>query len=493
LPMETDPVFRPARSALSPWWGMGSSKPADDGKRLAGFLGVALLITTLLNGAGPYLRRVGVLQASEYHAYWAAHCGPEGTTREPFGFGRRCAVTHKSVSRSEMSRRERGYSGYVRQVLPGEVSLKLAKDLLVLIVIGAGLVRVVHERGARASLNAVWPGTPLLTLILLSASVAALQYGSWLAAAGLRSFSFLPFAIAAVVLGLPRGIDRVGTATTMLLFAQLALVVPELLYGLPLGRELPFLNLPPRMAGTLVLPNTLGVFAVASFAFAVAFGGRHWRWASALAATILLASAAGSATGFLALLALFGSVALKRADATRRPALLAILVLAAILLVALLPVIVSRPDLFDSLWSSEGRLSRFDRAFSDHWLAALFGRGLGVATNTSVNLSLPLGKASPLDAGALGSADSTVTMLVAEMGLVGLALFYGMFLWAGWRDSVARAFYLVVLVASLTINVTEVFPVNLLLGLALAHSFTTPPRLRTASSDGHNDDEVRLS
>ncbi len=44
-------------------------------------------------------------------------------------------------------------------------------------------------------------------------------------------------------------------------------------------------------------------------------------------------------------------------------------------------------------------------------------------------------------------------------------LFYGSLLWAALRDPVVRPFYGIVAVCSLTINVMELFPVNLLLGM----------------------------
>jgi hypothetical protein len=61
-------------------------------------------------------------------------------------------------------------------------------------------------------------------------------------------------------------------------------------------------------------------------------------------------------------------------------------------------------------------------------------------------------------------------MLFVQLGLVGVLAFYGLLAWA-WRvDGGARPFYLVAAIASLTINLPEAFPLNVLLGLALARS-----------------------
>jgi hypothetical protein len=73
-------------------------------------------------------------------------------------------------------------------------------------------------------------------------------------------------------------------------------------------------------------------------------------------------------------------------------------------------------------------------------------------------------------------ADSTVTALMMQIGVLGTLLFYAMLLWAGFRDRSARMFYAIVAVCSLTLNVTELFPVNFLLGIALARNASPASR-----------------
>jgi hypothetical protein len=102
----------------------------------------------------------------------------------------------------------------------------------------------------------------------------------------------------------------------------------------------------------------------------------------------------------------------------------------------------------------------------------LFGRGLGVGANQTSILAVvkPTSLLAVLGGTGQFYADSTVTWLFMQLGLVGLAAFYAMLLWAFAKDRDARPFYLVVAVASLTINIPETFPLNFLLGLALARS-----------------------
>ena len=63
-----------------------------------------------------------------------------------------------------------------------------------------------------------------------------------------------------------------------------------------------------------------------------------------------------------------------------------------------------------------------------------------------------------------------VTSLLTQLGLVGALLFYGALAWAAQLDRQARIFYVIVAACSLTLQITELFPVNFLLGIVLAHS-----------------------
>jgi hypothetical protein len=110
----------------------------------------------------------------------------------------------------------------------------------------------------------------------------------------------------------------------------------------------------------------------------------------------------------------------------------------------------------------------------------LVGRGIGFGTNSAANLLIIDGH--PLS-DMMSSADSMVTVLAAQLGIAGVILFYSILAWAYLRDPEARPLYLVFAITSLTINVTEFFPVNFLLGLALARSFSLSSRARALSCD----------
>ena len=63
-------------------------------------------------------------------------------------------------------------------------------------------------------------------------------------------------------------------------------------------------------------------------------------------------------------------------------------------------------------------------------------------------------------------------------------LFYGALVWAAVRDHQARMFYAIVAICSLTLQVTELFPVNFLLGVTLAHSVAVAPQTRLMPGHG---------
>lgn len=181
-------------------------------------------------------------------------------------------------------------------------------------------------------------------------------------------------------------------------------------------------------------------------------------WLAALVSLLLSRSATGL-IGWLALLLWRASptwLARRRSLSRFAPVLLLVLPL----LVGLLPRLLGRPD----LWRSPlGRWQSLTSGMADAGpLQWLFGQGL--AANSNQLLSL-LGPQAALHT---EPSDGMPVLLLLQSGLVGLFAFYGLLLWAWRRDPAARPFLLCAGLASLTLNITELFPLNLLLGLSLA-------------------------
>jgi hypothetical protein len=219
------------------------------------------------------------------------------------------------------------------------------------------------------------------------------------------------------------------------------------------------------------------VFAACGLAFCAGFLDGRLRSSALSLVALFLVLAAASATG-LVCLGLLGAVfGIQAASKHRRALMLGLAGVALGLVVAGLPALTGRADVFSSLLNSPARAAMLvgalrDRGGLDFW----FGRGLGFATNAAKNLWEYRLSGQPPSAGAGRPviADSTLTLLVEETGVVGLGLYVTLLAWASWRDRPLRVFYAVVAISSLTINVPEVFPVNLMLGLALAYTASLP-------------------
>jgi len=139
----------------------------------------------------------------------------------------------------------------------------------------------------------------------------------------------------------------------------------------------------------------------------------------------------------------------------------------------MLPEITGRSSVFMSIFGTAGRITSLYTVVSEVSLPQLFfGQGLDI---NPMHFPTILGDGiSALQVDAIRlfsrSTESTVTGLIVQIGVFGVLLFYAALFWATLRDKRARPFYLTVAVCSLTINIIWLFPVNLLLGIAMAHS-----------------------
>lgn len=427
-------------------------------------IGIGLILATVFNGAGFYLRKTGVIEPEKYHAYWALHCGlgsPDSASAGPGCCGKPSTAEQRAI--------ERVYTRYLYETPGYEILLKLVKDGLGIgvIVMSAYLLlaRKMPVPGWRVIRGPGW----LAGVVAIAFLGSAINQGLWTAASGIRSFLFLGIALAG--LWLARHMDYFARCAGVLIVVQLLLIPSELFYGIHLHEHFAGLLLS-RVSGTLVLPNSLGVFAVAALAFYYAFSQSRAYLIGLAIATLVIVIAAGSATGILGLAVFLWWLVIERTAGQARAAAVMAGAVAAVLLLSALPEITGRP-IFNSLVAYGGRLDRIWASFSERgvWETVL-GSGLGVGTNTLANLtqSGAFDLKRPMGGLTVISPDSTIAALVWQIGLLGAALFYGLVGWAFWRDRATRLFYFMIVLTSLTQNVTELFPVNFLLGLALAHS-----------------------
>ena len=343
---------------------------------------------------------------------------------------------------------------------------------LILRNITQDLVLVARRAAPLPAPLAVWPVGVLLGYIALSACVSFVLHDPAITFIGLRSFMFL--GIAVLGLWLVPHLPIIAACVATLLVVEAALIPWELLRSVHLHGHFYALPFTGRVSGTLVLPNTLGTFAVVALAFYYAFASTR-RWLKPLSVlAFCLVAVSGSATGVICVGVILLVAVIDLAAPNKRRFLVICGVLCITILVALMPMLTGRPKVFDSFFAPGARLDGIYTALTGREpLATMFGSGLGLGSNATTSaLHAPATAAllSPSARAYLGSAESTVATLLTQIGVLGTLLFYAVIGWAAFRDQRARMFYIVVMICSLTLKITELFPVNFLLGVALAHS-----------------------
>ncbi len=447
--------------------------------RWVALISTCLFVALLANGATSYLKRVGLLDRQNFELYVGTYCGGPAAGKPSLTFPCQCMqdplAAEGSASESEsksplLSRR------YVYDTAGYERVFKVFKDLLFAGFVTLSIFLMVTRKVRLPSLAAASPMLLLAVSIGAGFLISVALWGGVFALVGLRSFAFL--AVAFVGSWVAGGIHGFASCAAVMLLIQLVLVGFEFLFGIPLR----FCPDSFRAAGTTVLSNSLGVFAVVALGFYRSFSASRLYFWILLLITAILVVASGSGTAVFALSGLLGFLVLEKTQGARRLAAVAILLAVAVLLTVKLPELTQRPDIYNSLLAPEGRLDSLGRlAREANAVELLVGRGVGFGTNSASNVLSSAPVALPDNsAGEKFSADSTVTVLFTQLGIVGIVLFYGVLGWGFWRDAIARPFYLVVAVSSLTIIVTELFPVNFLLGLTLAHTLHVEDQLRRA-------------
>jgi hypothetical protein len=424
-----------------------------------------MVIATLLNGLPSYLKRVGAVQRDRYEAYWMAYCGPEGSHPRAFGFGRVCRQPEPGPNRwgrqaSQLTPHAyvRLHSAYALEVQGPDLFFKVLKDLSMAAtaILGILLWRSGDQKPAFALPIALFSA-----VIMIAVPFTVWRQGGWATVVGLRSYLFLAIALVGAYATGNQGTERIASAVALVLVVQLLFLPWELLSSIAIIGLGPWpFYLPLRLAAGFIVPSTLGVFAAVSLAFCIGSAVYRRHAASMWAVSALLVLLAGSATGVVAL-GVLGVIVARRGEYPN-VAKLALTVAGGVLFLSL-PLILNRPDVFSSVVGPGSRLARLAPMVWRPAPVMLLGQGLAAGSNTMAGLQ------------SRNGADSALVLLIAQIGLVGAACFYGLLWWAWKRDTRLRPFYVAVALCSLTLNVTEAFPVNLMLGLALAHSASRAP------------------
>lgn len=415
-----------------------------------------LVLITLLNGTPLLAARMGWLDPVAYQRDYQAHCLPQGA---PAGLVSACPsrITdpqQPGILQSLPSSRLHALEATWRWI-------KLPRLLLLLGVPLLSLWRIGLRRWPWPPCKRLLPALPLVASGLVSTLVTfSSSSGSVLLVSLLPLLWLLPL-LAAGPFASHSHLQQWAKAALWLLVLQWPLLLLEAWRGLPMPFGPAVAStasvLPSRLVGSFIHPNSLGVAVLGLLGFCMAHSGlpRRPPLLFLLALPPLLLARSGTGLAGWLLLLLFELQ--RRWARLRWPGLVAL-----VGVITALPVLLQRAD----LWRSPlGRLDALSTGMSAaspvQWLI-----GQGVHANSNQLLSL-LGSQSVLHP---TPSDGMPVLLLLQSGLIGFAAFYGLMLWAWLNDREARPFLLAVGLGSLTLNVVELFPLNLLLALSLHHS-----------------------
>jgi hypothetical protein len=221
-----------------------------------------------------------------------------------------------------------------------------------------------------------------------------------------------------------------------------------------------------RVVGTFNLPVSLGIFSVVGWTAAVCWGelSRNERILLTLVLAFVLVFNA-SATAWVAFATAVATMGFARVPNCWRSWLLISVLPLALLGWSLLPTLTGRAEIHDSFW---GRIAPVQLYASEHLSTreVLFGTGFGIGTNVqSAHDSEPAVFGGTPDRPV---GDSMPAALFWQVGLVGLFFAYALFALALRADEQSRPIGMALLVSSAAVNITELFPVSLILGFWLA-------------------------
>ncbi len=418
-------------------------------RRLAMMLMPFVGIASVLGGCVFWLRRVGWLQRAQY---WISDPDLIPMAPNPDDW----PATYEFIMQHHAAMHQ--IDGWLKLT-------KLGKEAVLAAFLVLAVTQIAKARPTRG-FGLAYGGIFLLGLVSALVTVFA---GSWFAlVAGGRTFVAWSLGALASPLIDDALLRRLARVCAWTLVAEAVLVVLELNLGLYLYSIQLFGKMLVRVVGTFNLPVSLGTFAVVSWAAAFCWGDLSRRSRVLLTLVLLFVlvfNASGAA--WVAFMLATATMGFARLPARWRTWLLLSALPAALLGWSLLPTLTGRWDIHDSLW---GRIAPVQIYASEHLSTrqVLFGTGLGIGTNAQAGQDN-----APQVYGGIPDrpvGDSMPAVLFWEIGLVGMALVYALFALALRADERSRAIGMALLVASVAVNITELFPVNLILGFWLANA-----------------------
>ena len=225
-----------------------------------------------------------------------------------------------------------------------------------------------------------------------------------------------------------------------------------------------------RLTGFMSQPSTLGIYVVCISALYLACEACNLNSHSKFYFVILISPLVILTGSYAALTCLFVMAMIllfqdKQSIGLFRLLLLFITLLA---LQVLIMNFLDRP----ALASLMGRVQKYEFFFSSDISITKLLLGHGVGYNSpALNYLSTIFPNQVEDLRFLIPTDSTPLILILQTGLIGCLIFYGLIINAMCKDKDLWPAYLVFILCSFTTNLTEIFPLNILLGLMLAKTY----------------------
>ncbi len=299
-------------------------------------------------------------------------------------------------------------------------------------------------------------------------TIPALLAGRWLELIyGLRTFVAWALGATAAPLASAAMKRSLARACIALLVVQALLVLIEMRHGLLIYSMNYFGTDLVRAVGSFNLPISLGTYVVVAWCVAWCWGElNRSAFAVVTVVTVALLVASASAAAWIAFVAAAIAAMLRTMNLHGRVTTLVVTMPLMIAIWVGLPSITGRWNIHDSLW---GRIYPVQTYAARHLSITeiAFGSGFGRGTNANNTATPP--SSPPLGVGDVQVGDSLPAVLFWQVGMVGLLSAYFLIFMAIRSDSQSRPIGVAILVSSIAVNVTELFPVNIVLGFWLAH------------------------
>lgn len=332
--------------------------------------------------------------------------------------------------------------------------VKGLKDVLFVSLILTGIIGFARGRPIVRDVATV----TLVVLLLFAAAWSTINNSPLLAAAGIRAY--LPIFALIFLVCRPNAelFGRVSRLLEIMFLLHLMLQIGQLLFAPPIyGTNV--LGLAARNPGMFIIPATAGLFSCLCFYMLFNFHSRSKRSKLLLYVLIPLSvflTGSGSAFALLLAMMAYGAIYFWKHRWTIVPAA----GIAFAVLVIFLDSILGRSDVLSV--SASTRLSIFLETLGVDTL--FFSPYFGAATNTGVLLT-------DIAEGAESAfiADSLYASFVGNAGLLAMVLFFYILLRRWSLKPEYMMFVMIVAIGGASTNLTELFPVSLLLPFVIRY------------------------